>query len=625
MKRVLTMRLALRVLAGLVLCAGTEIDPGQVAANGSQDLRSRLQAAAETQQTGDASAVADASKRVLAQALREMAELRSSVGLFSSGIPLYKQSLDFEDSAGARLSLAIACTQAGRTDDALGEVEKILAAQPNSPAAWNLQGKLWMMKKEYSKAADSLGKSLALQNDPEVAYTRATALLKTNQFDQAAEAFRQIEAASGDKAEGHIMVGRAYEGVNLMAEAEAEYKRAIALDAKASRGHYFLGLLYLTRNGWDPTPEARQEFAAEVALNPDDFFGNYFMGYLTSVEKNYEESDRYLKIALKARPDWPEPYLYLGLNEYGEGYNARAEELLRTAIQLTGSDEARNNYQIRRAYFTLGRILTLTGKKEEAAKFLARSKEMETALVINGRQQALASDQAAPGTELSTKTDACGKNAIDGESSDSFSPIPPSLWKSSSMSAAEREQAQGSERELRKILANGYNDLGTSEARRHQYELALVDFHNAERWDAEVQGLMRNLGFAAFFSKNYGESARALKIVSTEDPSDQRALAMLALSLFSIKNYAEAAKVFDHVHDQTLSDPRMAYGWAVSLVRTKDTKRASAVLEKLVALQIPPEMLVLAGQLYSEIGDQKNAEICFQRAKQQDPNLAVPR
>lgn len=624
MKRLRTIREALQVLAGVALLASAQMASGQ-AASSSQDLPSRLQASAEAQRAGNPSAVADAAKRVIAIALREMADLRSSVGLFSSAIPLYKQSLDLEDASSTRFSLAIAYARTDRTDDALGEVEKVLAAAPDNPAAWNLQGKVWMMKKEYSKAAESLGKSLALQNDPEVAYTQATALLKTNQTEKAAAVFRQIEVASGDKAEGHVMVGRAYEGANRMAEAEAEYKKAIALDAKGSRGHYFLGLLYLTKNGWDPTPAAKQEFAAEVALNPEDFFGNYFMGYLTSVEKNYEESDRYLKVALNARRDWPEPYLYLGLNAFGEGSMARAEEFLRAAIKLTGSDESRNNYQIRRAYFTLGRILTLTGKKEEGTKFLMRSKEIETALVVNGREQALASAQAAPGAELSTKIDASGKKGAEGGDSDPFLPIAAAVWKASSLSAADQEQAQKSEQELRKILANSYNDLGASEARQHQYEVAVVDLRKAEKWDATVPGVMRNLGFAAFFSKNYDESARALKVVAAQDPSDQRAVAMLALSLYSIKNYAEAAKVFDRVQDQTLADPRMAYGWAVSLVRTKDAKRASEVLEKLTALQIPPEMLVLAGQLYSEIGDQKHAEICYQRAKQQDPNLAVPR
>jgi hypothetical protein len=48
-------------------------------------------------------------------------------------------------------------------------------------------------------------------------------------------------------------------------------------------------------------------------------------------------------------------------------------------------------------------------------------------------------------------------------------------------------------------------------------------------------------------------------------------------------------------------------------------------LERLVTQPIPPEMLVLAGRLYVEMGDQKNAEICFKRAKEQDPNVSVPR
>src|SRR5262249_48586394 len=137
------------------------------------------------------------------------------------------------------------------------------------------------------KAANSLAKSLALQNDPEVAYTMATALLKSNQADKAASVFQALQAASGHRAESYILAGRTYEMAGMTSEAESEYKKAIAQDARGSRGHYFLGLLYLTKNGWDPTPQARQEFAAETELNPSDFFGNYFLGYILSLEKNY--------------------------------------------------------------------------------------------------------------------------------------------------------------------------------------------------------------------------------------------------------------------------------------------------------------------------------------------------
>ena len=46
--------------------------------------------------------------------------------------------------------------------------------------------------------------------------------------------------------------------------------------------------------------------------------------------------------------------------------------LLRKAIQLTGADEARNNYQIRRAYYALGRLLMSEGKRDEGAAAYVR-------------------------------------------------------------------------------------------------------------------------------------------------------------------------------------------------------------------------------------------------------------
>lgn len=613
------------VVAMAVSAAGQSLSGQASSPAVSQDLKARLQAAASAQQAGDAAAVAEANQRVLALALHQIADLREVLGLFPVAVELCKRSLEFEDSADTRFSLAIAYTREGQLDDALEQVGKILAADSNNAAALNLQGKLWMMKKDFSKAADSLTRFLALQNDPEVAYTLATALLRTNQVEKATAIFHQIESASGDRADSHVLVARAYEGVNLAAEAENEYKNAIALDAKTSRGHYFLGLFFLTRNGWTATPQVREEFLAEVAVNPTDFFGNYFMGYLTSLEKSYEESDRYLKIAALAKPDWPEPYLYMGLNSFGAGTYARAEEQLRKAIKLTGDDEARNNYQIRRAFFALGRILVISGRKEEGTKYLVRSRDMENTLMDNNRQQALSDEQAAPGAQLLAASVERPQASATAKIGDPAASVDTAVWQSAFTSAAERASAQESERQLRTIIASAYNDLATSEARRHDYELALARFHDAERWNPEIPGLLRNLSLAAFFSKNYSEAARAMKLVVKEDPSDQRALSMLALSLFSIKDYAEAAKAFDRVQDATLSDPRMTYGWAVSLAKTNDQERAATVLEKLMAQPIPPEMMVLAGQLYAEMGDQKNAQACYQRAKEQNPSVALPR
>jgi tetratricopeptide (TPR) repeat protein len=589
----------------------------------SDELRARLDAAASAQQSGDVPAIASANRRVIAAGLRRMAELRMGDGQLAIAAELCRRSLLLEDSSDTRLQLAIIYMQARQVDDALREATKVVEADPKSAAAWNLAGKLWLMKKDYRQTAVALDRSLSLQPDMEVAYTMATALLRLKEASKAAAVFQKMYEASGDNAALHVLTGRAYQDAELNEDAEREYRAAIEKDAKRSRGHYFLGLFYLEKNGWVPTPEAREQFEAEVRLNPSDFFGNYFMGYLTWEAKQYAASDGYLKIAAQAKPEWPEPYLYMGLNAYGEGANQQAESYLRKAIQLTGKDEGRNNYQIRRANFTLGRILMISGRREEGATLLARSREMETKLVLNSRPQALAAVDAAPGT-----------NGSGAEQASQITPLPAvanpaaklgvSSLSSARLSSEEGTRAEAAEKQLREILSNAYNDWGTSEARSHEYAPALEHFHEAERWDAQTQGLMRNLGLAAFLSKNYDESARALKIVVAENASDQRAASMLALSLYSIKNYAEAVKAFDRVGDEALADPRMAYSWAASLTKTKDSNRAAMVLERLVTQEPPAEILVLAGELYADLGDEAKARSCYKRARAKDPAIKTP-
>src|ERR1700689_1897574 len=97
------------------------------------------------------------------------------------------------------------------------------------------------------------------------------------------------------------------------------------------------------------------------------------VGFLASGERNYGLSDRYLKTAVEINPDWPEPWLYLGLNAYAQSDMKRAEECFRKAIVLTRADEARSNYQIRRAYVDLGRILANSGRTEESEVYLSKA------------------------------------------------------------------------------------------------------------------------------------------------------------------------------------------------------------------------------------------------------------
>ena len=165
------------------------------------------------------------------------------------------------------------------------------------------------------------------------------------------------------------------------------------------------------------------------------------------------------------------------------------------------------------------------------------------------------------------------------------------------------------------------NDLGTSEARRQQYELALAHFHEAERWDAKMPGLMRNTGIAAFRLTKYSEAERALRQVVTENSQDNAARSMLGFSLFMTEQYADAVQVFSPIGTLILDDPGIAYAWAASLIRVNNLRQASAVLEELEKRQLSPDTLLLIGQSWAQMSDNAHALSTFRRALAQNQSL----
>lgn len=85
----------------------------------------------------------------------------------------------------------------------------------------------------------------------------------------------------------------------------------------------------------------------------------------------------------------PEVWLYLGLNAGREKNTSAAKTYLRKAIDLTGPDEALNNYQIRRVYAVLGRILIQEGDHVQGDALLAKYKSTEQ-LSIGNRADTIA-------------------------------------------------------------------------------------------------------------------------------------------------------------------------------------------------------------------------------------------
>ena len=246
------------------------------------------------------------------------------------------------------------------------------------------------------------------------------------------------------------------------------------------------------------------------------------LGFLTSGERRYDESNIYLKAASEIDPTAPEPFLYMGLNAYSQGrHEAAPRMMLRKAVMLTGDDEERSNYQIRRAYVELGRILATSGRKDEAEVFLTKARNLQNKTMEQSQQQ-VASIAGSGGplpavVPLSRQQE--NQSAPSTRRRQSILP-PESIRRdpANKLTPEQRALADAEEKELRSVLGLAFNDLATSEAIRGEYSQALGHYQQAEQWDSTLPGLEKNLGQCAFRAGDYPEAIRGLSQALQQKP-----------------------------------------------------------------------------------------------------------
>jgi tetratricopeptide (TPR) repeat protein len=361
-----------------------------------------------------------------------------------------------------------------------------------------------------------------------------------------------------------------------------------------------------------------------VEIYPHDYLANYMLGFLTSGERRYDESNAYLKAAAEINPSAPEPFLYLGLNAYSQDDKKRAEEMLRKAVVLTGNDEARSNYQIRRAYVDLGRILATSGRRDESEIYLTKARNLQNKTMEQSQQQVASiagSGSIAAVVPLSRQLE--NQSApLPQTGTDLVARVDPAAMSASNLISEQRAAIEAEENELRSVLGLAFNDLGTSEAIRREYPRALGYYQQAERWDSTLPGLEKNLGQCAFRAEDYPEAIRGLSKALNQEPEKAALRAQLGMSYFATSQYAKAAQTFAPLGARGMHDSETGYAWAASLAHTGDMKNASEVLAAFESEARPDDTLLLIGQLWTEIGDYARAISTLQRSLASNPSLA---
>jgi tetratricopeptide (TPR) repeat protein len=552
----------------------------KVASGKSDPLLEHYDAARTLELGGDQARAAAEYKLFLAEALRRMANARADAYDFSTAAQYFDQAVALApENSALHLDYAVLRMRQNKLDEAKAQLEQTLKTTPENAKAHALLGRVLVNQEDYNGAKPHLEAAVVAAPSFEAGYDLGITYIKLNDLTRAELLFKEMTSGLGDSAQLHMLFGRAYRQGEYLDRTVEEFKKAIAKDPKTPQVHYFLGMAYLGRDNESGFPEAIPEFRAELKNNPSDSRSHYMLGYIAFRQHDSKTAESELLRASQLDPQNPDPLAYLGQLYSDNHRGAEAETVLRKSIALT-TDVSRNEFQVGRSHYVLGRILLQTGRREEGEKELKASEEVRR--------------QVKAGQEREEKS---------RENSASFRPED-DLSAASASTPVSRERlkkAEDYENELKPALADAFNNLGVAAAAHKDFKLALEYFREAQVWNPSLATLDRNIGMAAFYSAEYARAVAPLRRHLQGHPDDVRVRAALGLSLSSVENYRAALEVLEPMEAQVDADPGLSYAFALSMVKAGDYNKGLERL-KAVAAANPnsADVHVLLGSVYAD-------------------------
>jgi tetratricopeptide (TPR) repeat protein len=160
------------------------------------------------------------------------------------------------------------------------------------------------------------------------------ALIQFQQFLEKNPNLYQIQASIGDCYREKGEYDKAIENYNkVLEQAKADPALGKEMSAKALAG---IGNCYLKQG---KLPEAQNFFKQSIENSPKDEILAYNVGEIYFSNQGYDDAIRYFEMATQIRPDWPDPYLKLGLVYVNKAENPKAIEYLEKFLKLEPEGE----------------------------------------------------------------------------------------------------------------------------------------------------------------------------------------------------------------------------------------------------------------------------------------------
>lgn len=221
--------------------------------------------------------------------------------------------------------------------------------------------------------------------------------IKLKRWAEAAETFAELVKRQPEAAEVAYFYALSLYNAGKVAEAEAETRRTLRLNAGMEEAHTLLGIILASRG--NANTEAIDSLSQAVALDPKSFDAVFYLGRVQYAAKEYAGAAKSLRTAVALNPKHAEARFFLGtiletngdtaaaLKEYEELVKLEPESVFgqlglgallikqgKTEEAIVALQKATQlNPQNFEAHWALGRALMLSEKFAEAAEALKKA------------------------------------------------------------------------------------------------------------------------------------------------------------------------------------------------------------------------------------------------------------
>ena len=480
------------------------------------------------------------------------------------------------------LSLALVHIQTGRAPEAVQLLTRLVARDKGDIASRRLLAQALAASGQPAEAVQELEEAAATApGDTELKFLLASGYLRIKKVEAADRLFAEI-GRERPMPQTHVLIGRTYRDSGEYDRARVALQRALQMDPRATRAHYYLGTTALLQDGVLRLDDAIGEFRQELAFAPSDAVTNLRLGIALVEARRAAEALGPLQIATASASAPPDAWFYLGRCLLALDRASEALTPFGRALQLARATDA-GELRIGSIENQLGLALRKTGAQEEAAAHFAEAERL-----------------SAKHTELSRSQLARYlADAPDPATLDARPPVD-TVFPFAALPEDQRRELRG---RTATALARAYFNMGVMHAQADRPARAAELLQVAATLDPAFPQIDASLGTTYFKAQQYEKAVEPLARASAATPSDASVRRMLAMSLLSAGAAERAVEVLRNDPGRD-TDPSLQYAYGLALLRANRAADAQLIFTGLVAQHgDTPELNVVMGQAYAQQGN----------------------